>query len=153
MKKKIISVSLIVALIAITCCFISDRSNKICIKKDTLYKGTKQVADVYYDGEDEEHYKNPDDYLNTVFVNHVSVIGQKKAFDIDGGYCNLLEVQIEPTAAESENWKNKTQTYNAYLIVTKDRNIVIDPEPSNYDDKILEDDSLIKFLKNGDFDI
>ena len=86
-------------------------------------------------------------------MNHVLEKKKKKAFDIDGGYCNLLEVQIEPTAAESENGKNKTQTYNAYLIVTKDRNIVIDPEPSNYDDKILEDDSLIKFLKNGDFDI
>lgn len=47
----------------------------------------------------------------------------------------------------------KTLTYNAYLIVTKDRNIVIDPEPSNYDDKILEDEGLIKFLKKGDFDI
>lgn len=152
MKKRVINICIVAIVVLIVCGFTFDKgNNQFTIKNGSLYRNSKIVAVVYDDAQD--HYDKPDDFLNSVFVNHVSVIGQKKAFDIDGGYCNLLEVQIEPTAAESENGRNKTITYNAYLIVTKDRNIVIDPEPSNYDDKILEDDGLIKFLKKGDFDI
>ena len=50
------------------------RAGKTQYKKGTTCLFYKSVV-VYDDAQD--HYGKPDDFLNSVFVNHVSVIGQK----------------------------------------------------------------------------